>query len=177
VLTACGYFLISVFFANYFENILRLDRKDALIIQSVNMVLFSLSILFGGWLADIIGKRRQMLIATLVLSIVSYPLFLLMGRGTPAAVFFGELGMIVIFSVYYGPIPAAICSMFPTSVRLAGVSLAHNFAMAAFGAYAPTLAIYLVQWSGNIAIPAVLFILSSLVTSAALWRWQEKREY
>ncbi|MDR0677189.1 MAG: MFS transporter [Holosporaceae bacterium] len=177
MLTACGYFLIAIFFTTYFETILNIDRHSVLIIQSINMVLFSVSILLGGWLADRLGKRRQMLVATLLLAVLAFPIFQFMGDRTFATAFWGEFCIIFLFSIYYGPIPAAICSMFPTRVRLAGVSIAHNFAMAAFGAYAPTLATYLIKWSENIAIPSVLFIISSLATAIALFIWKEGDEY
>ena len=79
--------------------------------------------------------------------------------------------------MYYGPIPATICSMLPTKVRLIGVSIAHNFAMAAFGAYAPTLATYLVKWTGDPTMPAILFVISAGLTAVALFIWKEGREY
>ncbi len=177
VLTACGYFLIAIFFTTYFETIINLGRHHAFIIQTVNMIFFALSILLGGWLADRIGKRLQMLIATLSLAAMAYPLFSVMSACTVISAFLGQLGIIFLFSMYYGPIPATICSMFPTKVRLVGVSIAHNFAMAAFGAYAPTLATYLIKWTGNVAIPAVLFVVSSLLTAVALFVWKEGKEY
>ena len=177
VLTACGYFLIAIFFTTYFETIINLGRHHAFIIQTVNMIFFALSILLGGWLADRIGKRLQMLIATLSLAAMAYPFFSVMSACTVISAFLGQLGIIFLFSMYYGPIPATICSMFPTKVRLVGVSIAHNFAMAAFGAYAPTLATYLIKWTGNVAIPAVLFVISSLLTAIALFIWKEGNEY
>ena len=177
VLTACGYFLIAIFFTTYFETIINLGRHHAFVIQTVNMIFFALSILLGGWLADRIGKRLQMLIATLSLAAMAYPLFSVMSACTVISAFLGQLGIIFLFSMYYGPIPATICSMFPTKVRLVGVSIAHNFAMAAFGAYAPTLATYLIKWTGNVAIPAVLFVVSSLLTAVALFVWKEGKEY
>ncbi|MDR3187283.1 MAG: MFS transporter [Holosporaceae bacterium] len=178
VLTACGYFLIAIFFTTYFDSVLHLGRHNAFAIQTINMIFFALFILLGGWLADRgVGKRMQMLLATLTLAILAYPLFLFMGNATFVCAMFGELGVIFLFSIYYGPIPAAICSMFPTRVRLAGVSIAHNFAMAAFGAYAPTLATYLVKWTEDAAIPSLLFIISSLTTAVALFIWKEGKEY
>ena len=177
VLTACGYFLIAIFFTTYFETFLHLGRHNAFTIQTVNMVLFALSILIGGWCADRMGKRTQMLIATLSLAALAYPIFGHMGTRTVMSAFLGEFGIIFLFSMYYGPIPATICSIFPTKVRLVGVSIAHNFAMAAFGAYAPTLATYMVKWTNNIAIPAVLFVVSSLITAIALYMWKEGKEY
>jgi MHS family proline/betaine transporter-like MFS transporter len=141
------------------------------------MVLLALSILLGGWLADRLGKRKQMLLASLLLAIFAYPMFILMTECTPMSAFLGELGVIFLFSMYYGPIPATICSMFPTKVRLAGVSIAHNFAMAAFGAYAPTWATSLIKSSGNIAAPAILFIGFSIATAIALFIWKEGDEY
>jgi MHS family proline/betaine transporter-like MFS transporter len=177
MLTACGYFLIAIFFTTYFETVLHIERSQVLLIQQVNMILLALLILVGGWFADYVGKRTQMLLSTLALAAFAYPLFIYMGEGTVVSAFLGELGIIFLFAMYYGPIPATICSMFPTKVRLAGVSIAHNFAMAAFGAYAPTLATYSVKWSGNIAMPAVLFVASSLATALALFIWKEGREY
>lgn len=173
-LTASGYFLISIFLTTYFDTMLKLGHKTAFLIQTINMLFLSLLILFGGWCADRLGRRRQMLISCLLLAILAYPLFLLMSQGTFLSVLFGELGIVFLFAMYYGPIPATICSMFPTNVRLVGVSIAHNVAMAAFGAYAPTLATYTLKWTGNLASPAILFIISALITSVALFVWKEK---
>lgn len=173
-LTASGYFLISIFLTTYFDTMLKLGHKTAFLIQTINMLFLSLLILFGGWCADRLGRRRQMLISCLLLAILAYPLFLLMSQGTFLSVLFGELGIVFLFAMYYGPIPATICSMFPTNVRLVGVSIAHNVAMAAFGAYAPTLATYTLKWTENLASPAILFIISALITSVALFVWKEK---
>jgi MHS family proline/betaine transporter-like MFS transporter len=118
-----------------------------------------------------------MIVATLSLAALAYPLFVTMGKATFISALVGELGIIFLFSMYYGPIPATICSMFPMKVRLVGVSIAHNFAMAAFGALAPTGATYLIKWTGNVAIPAVLFLVSSLITAMALFIWREGDEY
>ncbi|MDR2107167.1 MAG: MFS transporter [Holosporaceae bacterium] len=176
-LTAAGYFLIAVFFTTYFETILGMHRHDVLLIQSFNMVFLALLILLGGRMADRIGKRKQMLVSSLALAVLAYPLFLLMEERTFAGAFLGELGVIFLFAMYYGPIPAAICSMFPTKVRLAGVSIAHNLAMAAFGAYAPSWATSLVKHCGSVTVPAWLFVGFSLATALALFVWREGKEY
>ena len=177
VLTACGYFLIAIFFTTYFETVIHLGRESAFIIQTINMVVFGLSILLGGWLADRTGKRTQMLIACVSLMALAFPLFHYMGSATFISALLGEMGIIFLFSMYYGPIPATICSMLPTKVRLIGVSIAHNFAMATFGAYAPTLATYLVKWTGDPTMPAILFVISAGLTAVALFIWKEGREY
>ena len=161
VLTACGYFLISIFFTSYFEKFIHLGRQAAATIQMINMIFFALFILLGGWLADRLGK----------------PIFSLFCEATFWSALFAQMGIIFIFSMYYGPIPATICSMFPTKVRLLGVSFAHNFAMAAFGAYAPNWAVHLIQWTGNISSPAILFAVSAFITAVALAVWKEGKEY
>lgn len=177
ILTACGYFLIAVFLTTYFETVLKMDRETVFIIQTINMIVFSLSILLGGWLSDRLGKRTQMLIACMSLTALAFPLFQYMGSATFVSALLGEMGIIFLFSMYYGPIPATICSMLPTRVRLIGVSIAHNFAMAAFGAYAPTLGTYMVKWTGDPTMPAILFVVSSLLTAVALFLWKEGQEY
>ncbi|MDR1475664.1 MAG: MFS transporter [Holosporales bacterium] len=176
ILTACGYFLLSVFIPTYFDRILGFGMQTSFLITSINMMLFALLILLGGWLSDRLGKRKQMIVASLALAISVYPLFLAMQTG-PLAAALGYFGLIFLFSMYYGPIPATICSVFPIKTRLIGVSIAHNFAMAVFGAYAPTLATYLIKWSGDISIPAALFVISALLTSAGLYAWKEEASY
>lgn len=177
VLTACGYFLIAIFFTTYFETVVHLGKKSIFIIQTINMTVFGLAILLGGWLADRVGKRTQMLIACISLMALVFPLFYYMESATFASALLGEMGIIFLFSIYYGPIPATICSMLPTNVRLIGVSIAHNFAMAAFGAYAPTLATYLIKWTGDPSMPAILFVISAGLTAIALFIWKEGNEY
>ena len=176
-LVACGYFLIAVFFITYFETVIHLSHDDALTIQTINMTLFAFFILLGGWLADRIGKRTQMIIACASMVLLVYPLFLYIESATFMSALLGQLGIIFIFSIYYGPIPATICSMLPTKVRLMGVSIAHNLAMTVFGAYAPTLAFYLIKQTGNPTIPAALFIVSSVITLIVLLIWEEGKEY
>ncbi|MDR3156147.1 MAG: MFS transporter [Holosporaceae bacterium] len=177
VLTACGYFLIAIFFTTYFETVLHLGKQNAFYIQTINMIFFALAILFGGWLADRVGKRLQMVIACISMVIFVYPLFILLEDATFYSALLGQMGIIFIFSMYYGPIPATICSMLPTKVRLTGVSIAHNFAMAAFGAYAPTWATYLIKITGNTASPALLFVAAASMTAVALLSWKEGKEY
>lgn len=176
VLTACGYFLLSVFFPTYFDEILAFDRDMSFRIISLNMIMFSLVILFGGWLSDRFNRRRQMLVASIALAIFAYPLFALFKMG-PGYAMVGHLGLIFLFSIYYGPIPAVICSIFPIKNRLLGVSIAHNIAMAVFGAYAPTLATCMIKWTGNVEIPAMLFVASSAFTALGLYIWTEGKTY
>ena len=177
ILTACGYFLIAIFFTAYFETVIKLGRETAFVIQTVNMTIFAGFILFAGWLSDRIGKRIQMIIACLSMVLLVYPLFNVIGNATFVSALLGQLGIIFLFSMYYGPIPATICSILPTKVRLMGVSLSHNLAMALFGAGTPALATYLIKWTNDPTVPALLFAVAAAVTAAGLFVWKEGKEY
>jgi MHS family proline/betaine transporter-like MFS transporter len=177
VLTACGYFLLSVFFITYLETVLNFGKQNALVIQTINMVCFAFFLILCGNTADKFGRRRQMLAATIAMILLAYPIFVFISSGVFWKAMLGQLAIIFIFSVYYAPIPAAICSMLPTKVRLAGVSIAHNFAMAAFGAFASSWAMQLIKITGNKTIPALLFVVTAAVTAVALYVWREGEEY
>jgi MHS family proline/betaine transporter-like MFS transporter len=118
-----------------------------------------------------------MLTATVAMTLLAYPIFVFISSGVFWKAMLGQLAIIFIFSVYYAPIPAAICSMLPTKVRFAGVSIAHNFAMAAFGAFASSWAMQLIKITGSRTIPALLFIIAAAITAIALYVWQEGKEY
>ncbi|GHU10509.1 proline/betaine transporter [Alphaproteobacteria bacterium] len=177
VLTACGYFLLSVYFPTHFELVVHFGKQDASNIQTINMLFFAVFIIFGGWMADKVGKRCQMLTSTVLTGILAYPAFVLLNSGAFIGALLGQMLLIFLFAMYWSTIPAAICSMLPTKVRLVGVSIAHNIAMAAFGSFAPQWAAKLIKFTGNIAAPSWLFIGSAAFTAVALYVWKEGKNY
>ncbi len=174
-LTASGYFLIATFLVSYFEEFLHISHNTSCLIQNICMPFLAIMILVGGWCADRFGKRTQMITASIFLIAFVWPFFNIMQSGDFLSVIMAEIGIIVLFAIYYGPIPATICSIFPTSVRLLGVSIAHNIAMAVFGGGALMLAPKLIHTTGCVTSPAILFIISSAITAIALYIWKEER--
>lgn len=174
ILTGCGFFLIAIFFTTYFETILHLSHETSSIIQMINLAIFGITILYFGRLSDRIGYIKQMKIGCIIMAIFAYPIFMFGSTGGIANAALCQLGIILIFSTYNGVIANLLCELFPTRVRLLGVSVAHNLAMAAFGAYTPSVATILIQKTGDLAIPGVILIFAALATFIGLYLSQKK---
>lgn len=174
VLTGCGFFLIAIFFTTYFETVLHIKHETASIIQMINMAIFGFAVLFFGKLADKIGSIKQMKITCVILALIAYPTFVFGSSGSIINAALCQLSIIIIFSAYNGVIPTLLCQIFPARVRLLGVSVSHNIAMAAFGAYTPSVATILIHKTGDPAIPGIILIFASVVTFVGLYLCQKK---
>jgi MHS family proline/betaine transporter-like MFS transporter len=79
-----------------------------------------------------------MLAASLVLTVLVYPAYLLMARHPTAPVLTIVSGlMATALAMYTGPSASQVGEMFPPAVRSTGLSLSYNIAVPIFGGFAP----------------------------------------
>ena len=133
----------------------------------VGVLFFGLTIPVSAHIADRIGGRRMLMIATLAIMAFGFlfaPLF-----GTHDLVRVG-LFCVLGFSLTgltYGPLGSALASLFPTAVRYTGTSLTFNFAGILGASLAPLIA---TQLSSRYGLKFVGYYLSAagLISLAAL---------
>jgi MFS transporter, MHS family, proline/betaine transporter len=129
-----------------------------------NFVYLVLTPIVGG-LSDKVG-RKIMLFACSALSIVlAYPLFLLL-KSIPTiwGLVFVQATGAVILTLYTGVICSILAEMFPTNVRYTALSTSYGFAVAIFGGFAPTIATYLIQLTGDPIAPAYYVMAAGVVS-------------
>ena len=113
-----------------------------------------------------------MIAACAILAVGAYPFFSLSKYGMYGAIL-GQILVIVAVSMYHGGVPAMLCKSFHAAIRPIGVATSHNLAMALFGAYSPSLAGNLIQLTGDIASPAYLLIVASVLSIFGLYFCKE----
>lgn len=174
-LVGSGCFLNVVFLPNYFIKTLGMDNAFVQAFSCVVLIIGCGSILLGGKIADIISKEKTMMLGAFGMVLLSSPMFKLMAD---TSCFSGQLiGFIFhafAYGLMFGPLPSVISSLFPEHVRFSGVSIAHNIAMAVFGAPAPILATYLIKSTGCLTSPSILYIISGLVSGIAVYIYKRK---
>jgi MFS transporter, MHS family, proline/betaine transporter len=161
-----GFYMIT-FLSTYMIQFHHIPAETALMINSFNMILCALLILFFGWLSDKIKKQWVMISGCLGFIFFSYPLFQAFSSD-PLTTALAQAGLVVCFAALFGPLPNLLISLYPPSVRYSGMSFAHNLAMALFGGTAPILATYLIQQTGNLAIPGIYLAISLGLTLVGL---------
>src|SRR5262249_1508569 len=96
-----------------------------------------------GWIADVIGRRSNMLIYTVLLMIVTVPIFTAIGHATTSRGAFTLIMAAMLCISVYTPIRRPIkAELFPMHVRALGVGLSYAIANALFGGTAEYVALW-----------------------------------
>jgi len=134
------FYLMTVFALNWATTALKFARGDYLVLQMIGVLFFGLTIPVSAILADRIGGRNMLVIATLALIAFGFTFAPLFGAHDIVSVsVFLALGF-SLTGFTYGPLGSVLASLFPTSVRYTGTSLAFNFAGILGASLAPYLA-------------------------------------
>ena len=152
------FYLMTVFALNWATTALKFARSDYLILQLFGVLFFGLTIPISAAIADRIGGRKMLIIATLAIIAFGFTFAPLFGAHSTAAVCgFLALGF-SLTGFTYGPLASVLAALFPTSVRYTGSSLAFNFAGILGASLAPTIASLLAKQYG---VGSVGFYLSA----------------
>jgi metabolite-proton symporter len=167
------FYLMTVFALSWATTALKFPRAEYLIMQMLGVLFFGLTIPISAALADRIGGRTMLIIATLAIMAFGFLFVPLFGAHDTSKVFiFLALGFSVT-GLTYGPLGSALAALFPTPVRYTGTSLTFNFAGILGASLAPLIATKL---SSAYGLQFVGYYLSAVgaVTLAALLLIKEK---
>jgi MHS family proline/betaine transporter-like MFS transporter len=122
-----------------------------------------------GWLSDKIGRKPILLVSSIAYGLLSYPAFVYLS-GAPD----GSRLMIVqsvsafLLAMYAGPLCAILAELFPTKVRFTALSIGYGMSVTLFGGFAPFIAAYLIDRTGNPVSPAYFLIFAAIVSTVTL---------
>lgn len=167
------FYLMTVFALNWATTSLKFARSEYLIMQMIGVLFFGAFIPVSALIADRIGGRMMLIIATVCIMIFGFLFAPLFGEHDTAKVFaFVALGFTVT-GLTYGPLGSALAALFPTAVRYTGTSLTFNFAGILGASLAPYIATqlaheyglryvgYYLSAAGLVTLLALLFITSA----------------
>ncbi|MBG7588545.1 MFS transporter [Rothia kristinae] len=166
---AVGYMTTGGFIQNYTtdpDGPLGMARGPVLLAVTGSAVTWLAFTLMAGWAADRMGRRSSYLLGWALQLIGVLTLFPLVNTGDPVKLFLGLAILTVGLGFTYGQQPAAYTEMFPASVRFSGVSISYAIGAILGGAFAPTIAKYLLQATGTTT--AIVIYLGAMTAIGAL---------
>ncbi|HLH76883.1 MAG TPA: MFS transporter, partial [Candidatus Binataceae bacterium] len=116
LLEAVGFYTVFIYLATYLTKVVGLQERQVFTINTLCLGSALLVIPLSGWLSDRVGRRPLLLLAASAAALFSWPLFILMRRGSFACALMGQLGLAIIVALYEGGAPAAVTEAFPTAV-------------------------------------------------------------
>ena len=164
-----GYYAVLIYLTTWLTNIVKMPRGTALWIGTACLLAFVVAVPFMGALSDRIGRRPLFIASCVGYIVLAYPMFLLASTGVPAYAFIAQLVLVLLLTLYAGPGPAVYCELFPTQVRYTALSVGYNIPVAIFGGFAPFIATWLIQSTGNPLSPAFYVIAASAATLVTMF--------
>jgi MHS family proline/betaine transporter-like MFS transporter len=78
-------------------------------------------------------------------------------------------------AIFLGCMPAALVELFPTRIRVTGLSSSYNLASAIFGGFAPLIATALIEATGMPVAASFWVIVAALLSTVAVIMLKETR--
>ncbi len=167
-LAATGGFngLYFSYMAAYTSGVLGYDPKQAVVAQTIGVVVHALAILAIGWLADRVPPRLLLRAGALLLAVLAFPFFnALSGKTADLTLLMILAGLVA--ALVNGTFAVLLTDLFPTLVRFTGVALGFNVAFTLFSGTAPLVATSLIQSTGSTTAPAFVIVGCGLLTLAS----------
>src|SRR5436853_2116601 len=121
------------FWALYFlQQVSKIDPLTSAYVVGAALLLATPSLIFFGWLSDIVGRKPVILGGMLLAAITYYPLYLWLGTVTqpdninyPIAIFIIFI-LVCYVGMVYGPVGAFLAESFPGRIRYTSVSVPYH---------------------------------------------------
>jgi MFS family permease len=174
-----SFYLFTTFFTAYAVATLKISRPLVLTAVLVGGLVSLFTVLFWGYLSDVIGRKRMYMIGAVTMLVFAIPYFLAIDTAIAVVVFVAVILSLIIHDMQYGPQAAFIAESFPTKVRYSGSSLGYQLSSITAAGPAPLIATFLAHtFNSGLAVGVYLVIWSAIAIGAtALLKDTSKVEY
>jgi MFS transporter, MHS family, proline/betaine transporter len=151
--------------AAYMTGVLHYDPRQAVISQTVGVIVHALGIVAVSRLADHVPPRTLLRAGAIALVVLAFPFYgALVDRRVNPTLLLLLAG--VVASFINGTFAVLLTGLFPTRVRFSGVALSFNVAFTIFSGAGPLMATSLIRSSGLDNAPAFIMVACGLLTLA-----------
>ncbi|ATA25331.1 transporter [Brenneria goodwinii] len=144
------------------------SRNTFLWMLMIAVIAFAIIIPLAGYLADIFGRRRTMIVVTCLMLVFAMVFPSMLGSGNPAIVMAFLICGMGMMGLTFGPMGALLPELFPTEVRYTGASFSYNVSSILGASVAPYIATWLTVTYGLFYVGIYLAAMASLTLIALL---------
>lgn len=162
--TTVTFYMITAYMPTYGTSVLKLTPFDSMLVTLCAGFSNFCWLPVMGRLSDRLGRRPLLIFFSSLALVSSYPVLAWLvtapsfGRLLAAALWFS-----MIFGSYNGSMVVFLTEVMPVHVRVSGFSFAYSLATALFGGFTPLVATWLVNQTGNRAMPGAWLSLAGLL--------------
>jgi metabolite-proton symporter len=164
---AAGYLFVG-YFIGYGQRVLHLPTDKLLLSCTAAACVWLVSTLVGGALADRIGRVRTFQVGYIALALWAIPMWLLVDSRDITLFFIAVAVLAIPLGLTYGPQAALYAEMFPTKVRYSGVSVGYALGSILGGAFAATIAQWIISATGHSWLVGLYIVAMSIISFVAV---------
>jgi metabolite-proton symporter len=155
-MTTVSFYLITAYTPTFGASVLHLAALDSLLVTFCVGLSNFIWLPVMGALSDRIGRRPILITFTVLALLTAYPaMSWLTNAPSFGRLLLVQLWLSFIYGSYNGGMVVMLTEIMPVEVRTAGFSLAYSLATAIFGGFTPAICTYLINATGNRAMPGV----------------------
>ncbi len=167
-LTTISSYMMFVWIPTYLSNIIEHPIHNSLVINTISMIVLFVTIPAAGYISDIYGRRKLMIIATVCMIVLVLPLFLMLKTGDWYIVLTAQIIFAIIVGFLQGPMPTLMTEMFPVRIRYTSIGIGYNFSVAILGGTAPIVATWMIEQTNNLLSPSFYILFFAIVSLVAI---------
>jgi MFS family permease len=151
-----SFYMITAYTPTFGSSVLKFSSRDSLFITfcvgASNLVWLP----GMGAVSDRVGRYPLLIGSTVLMILTAYPAMLwLVADPSVSKLLMVELWFSFIYGTYNAAMIVFMTEIIPIEVRTMGFSLAYSTATAIFGGFTPAISTYLIQVTGNRAVPGL----------------------
>lgn len=167
LLLSGGFYALFVWWPIYLTKIVDPPIPHALLVNTIAMIVLMLASPLSGLLSDVVGRRAIVVIATMGVIVIAYPLTVWTDHGSFSAALVSQVIFALFMAGALGPLPAAMAEMFPTRNRYSAIAAVYNTTVGWVGGTAPLVCTWATARTGDVAAPAYYLIVLGLASMCA----------
>jgi metabolite-proton symporter len=170
-MSTVAFYLITAYTPTYGRSALHLTEYDALIVTLCVGLSNFIWLPVMGALSDRAGRRPLLIGFTVLALLTAYPaLSWMASTASFSRLLTVGLWLSFVYGGYNGAMIVYLAEIMPADVRASGFSLAYSLATALFGGFTPMIATWLIEVTGDKAMPGVwLSAAAAIGLAATLW--------
>jgi MFS transporter, MHS family, proline/betaine transporter len=174
-LTNAAYYLTFAFAVERRKLVSGGDSSKFQLINTLVLIAVLIAKPLGGWLSDLMGRRRLMIALTVVQMAMVYFALEPMLFGTPTEFMVGQLLLALPLGMALGLQGAMVVEIFPLATRVTSMSLAYSITLMLSGGIAPFLASWLVE-HGHPTVPMYVTLSYGVIGLAVMLPMKETNQ-
>lgn len=168
LLNAVGFYVILSYMPTYLSTELGFGATESFVATTIALVTYIGFIFLTGLASDRFGRKRVLITASVLFTLLTVPAFMLLDAGNFAVILLVEIFLGGMLTLNDGTLPSFLAELFPTRIRYSGFAVSFNLANALFGGTAPFVATLLIGVLHTKLAPAWYLVAAALISLVAV---------